>query len=65
MMTCKQAVRLMSEEMDRDLATGERFSLHLHILICLGCHRYRRQMSFLRQACRQQVAPDGDAAPPG
>ncbi|MBL8394082.1 MAG: zf-HC2 domain-containing protein [Candidatus Accumulibacter sp.] len=63
MMTCKQAVRLMSEEMDRDLATGERFSLRLHTLICLGCHRYRQQMSFLRQACRQQVAP-GDTVPP-
>ena len=63
MMSCKEAVRLMSEEMDRELAGSERFALRLHTLLCLGCHNYRQQMSFLRQACQQQVAAD-DATPP-
>ena len=63
MMSCKEAVRLMSEGMDRELAGGERFALRLHTLLCVGCHNYRRQMSFLRQACQQQVAT-GDATTP-
>ncbi|QKS28742.1 zf-HC2 domain-containing protein [Accumulibacter sp.] len=69
MMNCKQATRLMSDEMDRDLSAGDRLALRLHTLLCSGCARYREQMSFLRQACRQQVtadkavAPDAAAAP--
>ncbi|MBK7956214.1 MAG: zf-HC2 domain-containing protein [Candidatus Accumulibacter sp.] len=63
MMNCKQAVRLMSDEMDRDLPGGERFALRLHTLICTGCRNYRQQLSFLRQACQQQVAAN-DATPP-
>jgi hypothetical protein len=64
MMTCREAVRLMSEEMDRELAGGQRFALRLHTLICLGCHRYRQQMSFLRQACRREVPADDPTRPP-
>jgi hypothetical protein len=59
MMNCKQATRLMSQEMDRDLAAGDRLALRLHTLLCSGCARYREQMAFLRQASRQQV-PDDD-----
>ena len=33
-----EAVRLMSDEMDRELAGGERFGLRLHTLLCTGCH---------------------------
>ncbi len=62
-MNCKEAIRLMSEEMDHDLAGGHRFALRLHKLICVGCRNYQKQLSFLRQACQQQVAPD-DATPP-
>ena len=58
MMHCKEAVRLMSDEMDRALTGGERFSLRLHILLCTGCRHYRRQMSFLRQACQQEDFAD-------
>jgi hypothetical protein len=49
--------------MDRELAGGERFALRLHTLLCVGCHNYRQQLTFLRQACQQQVAAD-DATPP-
>lgn len=62
MMNCKQATRLMSDEMDRDLTAGDRLGLRLHTLLCSGCARYREQMTFLRQACRQQVAADETVA---
>lgn len=52
MMNCKQATRLMSEELDRTLGRRERIALHLHVLICNGCANFRRQMAFLRRACR-------------
>ncbi len=64
MMSCREAVRLMSEAMDRDLGGGERFSLRLHKLTCVGCRNYRRQLSFLRQACQQQVSADDTTPPP-
>ncbi len=63
MMNCREAVKLMSEEMDHDLSGGRRWSLRLHVLICLGCRNYRRQLSFLRQACRHEVTVD-DTPPP-
>ncbi|HNC52855.1 MAG TPA: zf-HC2 domain-containing protein [Accumulibacter sp.] len=64
MMNCRQAVRLMSEAMDRPLKGGERFALRFHWLICVGCRNYRRQLSFLREACGQEVTTDEPAPPP-
>ena len=64
MMNCRQAVRLMSEAMDRPLAGSDRFALRLHWLICVGCRNYRRQLSFLRKACEQQVTNDDPTPPP-
>ena len=52
MLTCREATRLMSEAQDRELETSERLSLRLHLLACRGCRAYRRQMDFLRSACR-------------
>jgi hypothetical protein len=63
MMNCKEAIRLMSEEMDRDLPGSERLSLRLHALLCVGCRNYRKQLSFLRQACQQQAPADAPATP--
>ncbi|MBL8406549.1 zf-HC2 domain-containing protein [Candidatus Accumulibacter phosphatis] len=64
MMNCKEAIRLMSEEMDRDLAGSDRFALRLHKLICVGCRNYHKQLTFLRQACQQPLAADDITPPP-
>lgn len=61
MMNCRQAARLLSEAMDRPLTRGERLALRLHTLLCSGCRNYRRQLAFLRQACRRRAT--GDATP--
>lgn len=53
MMNCKQAIRMMSEEMERELPFGERAALRLHTALCIGCRNYRRQMAILRAACRR------------
>ena len=52
-MTCKVATRLLSEAQDRKLVLPEKLQLEIHLAMCTGCRNYRRQMSFLREACRQ------------
>lgn len=51
MLSCREATRLMSQQMDRPLGLGEKVSLRFHLTICRGCRNYRRQMDFLRRAC--------------
>ena len=58
MMNCRQATRLMSEELDRPLTWRERLALRLHTLMCGGCHQYREQMAFLRKALRSRSGGD-------
>lgn len=59
-MNCKDATRLMSEEQDRPLGSGERASLKFHLFICSGCNRFRQQMGALRHICRQYAPGAGD-----
>jgi len=56
MLSCKGATRLMSEAQDRDITMMETIALEMHLLICTGCRRYREQMNFLHQVCRQHPA---------
>lgn len=59
MLSCKESTRLMSHAQDRELAVSEKIGLEMHLLICGGCRRYREQMDFLHQACRQHPAHPG------
>lgn len=52
MLNCKETTRLLSAAQDRPLALGERLALELHLLFCKGCTNYRKQVAFLREACR-------------
>ena len=58
MLTCKETTRLVSQGLDRELAFGERVALRVHLAICIGCRRTRRQMMFLRRAMRELVEID-------
>lgn len=58
MLTCKEVTHLLSDAQDRPLTLGERLSLRMHLLICTGCANFRRQMDFLRAACRRHPAQD-------
>lgn len=60
MPTCKEVHRLVSEAMDRDLSLTERLRVRMHLLICVACTRFERQMALLRSALRRFPA---DAAP--
>jgi hypothetical protein len=56
MLSCKQVTHLLSEGQDRKLTVAERARLEMHLLICDGCNNFRKQMDFLRAACRRYVA---------
>lgn len=64
MLNCKDATRLMSEAQDRKLSVAEKLRLEMHLAMCNGCRNFRRQMNFLRAACRRIVLggepPDDD-----
>jgi hypothetical protein len=58
MITCKEASRLISEGLDRNLSVAERAKLRVHVAICVACDRLTRQLDFLRRAAREYPGPD-------
>ena len=60
MISCKEASRLMSQGLDRDLGLGQRASLRLHLFICTSCSRVLKQLDFLHRAAPQYPGPDDD-----
>jgi hypothetical protein len=48
--SCKKAVRLQSEALDRELPFRQRLGLRIHLALCKWCRRYGRQITFLRDA---------------
>jgi hypothetical protein len=50
---CKGMSHLAAESLDRDLDRMERLALRLHLLYCIACRRYNRQIRLLRKALRQ------------
>ena len=53
MLSCKEASRLVSQGLDRDLGLAARLRLRLHLAICEGCTNFKQQMDFLRRALRE------------
>jgi len=60
-LNCKEASRLQSQAMDRDLRLPDRVALRLHLGICDACSRVTRQLEFLRRALRAYPGPDDDS----
>jgi len=52
-LTCKDAHRLISEGLDRELSLMERTRLRAHVMLCDGCHNFNGQMQLVRQAVRR------------
>jgi len=60
-LSCKEATRLVSQGLDRELTLGERTALRLHLAICEGCRNVNRQLSFLRRAVKGLSEREDDA----
>ena len=48
--TCKDASRLISTGLDRQLSMGDRTALRLHLAVCDTCNKLKAQFEFLRRA---------------
>lgn len=53
MLSCKEVTRLVSEGYERKLAIGERLSLKMHTMMCIGCTNYTKHLDILRRAARR------------
>lgn len=60
-LTCKEASRLMSSGLDKELSSAERTSLRLHLAICDACQRLQKQFVFLRRALSAYSGRDPDS----
>ncbi|HOE96397.1 MAG TPA: zf-HC2 domain-containing protein [Candidatus Sumerlaeota bacterium] len=60
MLTCRDVTRLVSESLDRELPPLLRFRLRLHLVLCLFCRRFERQMLALRALAREVAAGEAD-----
>ncbi|MGH8127240.1 MAG: zf-HC2 domain-containing protein [Gammaproteobacteria bacterium] len=49
MLTCRAASELISADYDRPLGARERFSLRMHLLICIPCKVAARQIALIQQ----------------
>lgn len=55
-MNCKELSFLVSVQRERGLSLRERAGMRLHLGLCAGCRRFRRQMRFLQTALAQHEA---------
>lgn len=62
--SCEQVTQRVSESLDRDLSLGERLAVRFHVLMCVFCARYERQLRLIRAALRgrRDRLEAGDAA---
>jgi predicted anti-sigma-YlaC factor YlaD len=52
LLTCKQAHRMVSEGLDRNLGPLERGRLRIHLSICDACTNFNRQMTILHRSMK-------------
>jgi predicted anti-sigma-YlaC factor YlaD len=55
---CRDASRLQSATLDRQLSAVQRFGLKFHLLFCKWCRRYGKQIRFLHKASHQFGEPE-------
>lgn len=60
MMNCRHATRLLSEAQDRELSLKERATLKFHVMMCMGCRNFGKQMKELRAFTRTYVKGKDD-----
>jgi hypothetical protein len=54
--SCKQAARLMSFKRDRPLKPDEDGELKKHLMVCLNCQNFDRQLDVLEMLAKRYAA---------
>lgn len=49
-LSCREASRLISESLDRELTRRERWALRFHSMLCTACRRFAQQTRWIRDA---------------
>ena len=49
---CREATRLLLEDVERALPSAERLALRVHVNVCIACQRFVSQIDFMRRATR-------------
>ncbi|SAL42315.1 hypothetical protein AWB67_01659 [Caballeronia terrestris] len=63
LLTCKEATQLLSNDMDGETTLHERNRLRMHLITCSGCRNYRRDLQWMRRACRSMTERALDDTP--
>jgi len=58
MLSCKETTLLVSESMDRTLPLGRRLAKRFHLMMCVLCARYERQLLMLREVLKRLGAEE-------
>lgn len=51
--SCREAAALLVAREDRALTMGDRIALRLHLLACVACPRFERQLLTMRNSMQQ------------
>lgn len=57
--SCREATRLVSQGLDRELGLAQRLALRLHLAFCDGCANVARQLAFLSKAMERLADRSG------
>lgn len=60
---CREAIRLQSDALDRELPMLKQVGLRIHLVLCRWCRRYGGQIRFLRRAARSHSDAAAQAVP--
>jgi hypothetical protein len=56
MLSCKQVSELVSQSLDRPLTRRQRIAVRLHLLVCIACARFKRQIVLIQAMIDQFVS---------
>jgi hypothetical protein len=53
LLTCREATRLISQQLDGPLPIDRRMLLRFHLIWCIACRRFEQQGALLRKAMQR------------
>lgn len=57
---CKEASRMISAGLDKDLSLIDRTALRMHLAVCDACNKFKAQLVFLRRAFSMYPGPESN-----
>ena len=64
MMKCEEVTKLVSQSLDRRLPLHQRIGIRLHLMMCVHCRRFRRQIEAIGHAARSRGGEVAGATAP-